>query len=100
MRSTRIVVGLLAWAVILAPFCQAASITGTVKGPDGGPFRGAFVEARNKNTKITYIVLSSKDGQYRVESIPAGDYQVSLRAIGYKADPRSLSLIHISEPTR
>ena len=74
---------------LLASFCHGATITGTVKGPDGGPFKGAFVQAQNKNTKITYIVLSGNDGQYRADNLPAGEYQVSLRAVGYKADPRT-----------
>lgn len=89
VRSTGRFVGLVSCVLLFASFCHAATITGTVKGPDGGPFKGAFVQAQNKNTKIAYIVLSSKDGQYRLENVPAGEYQLSLRAIGYKADPRT-----------
>ena len=72
MRSTGKFLGVVSCVVFFAMFCHGATITGTVKGPDGGPFKGAFVQAQNKNTKITYIVLSSKDGQYRVENLPAG----------------------------
>jgi hypothetical protein len=34
------------------------SAYGTVTGPDGAAFRGAFVQARNATTKITVSVLS------------------------------------------
>src|SRR5262249_60883479 len=68
---------------------DAATITGTVTGPDGKPFRGAFVQARNLKTKVTVSVLSDNAGKYRVENLPAGDYRLQMRAIGYKADPKS-----------
>jgi hypothetical protein len=73
----------------LASFSRAATITGTVKGPDGTPFEGAFVQAQNVKTKITVNVLSDKQGRYRVEKLPAGDYALRIRAIGFKADPRN-----------
>jgi len=67
----------------------AATVTGTVKGPDGAPFEGAFVVAVNSKTKISVTVLSDKQGRYRVENLPAGDYQVRIRAVGFTADPHS-----------
>ena len=80
--------GLAIATVFLTSVAYGATITGTVKGPDGAPFKGAFVEAQNKKTKITVNVLSAKDGRYRVDNLPAGDYTLRIRAIGYKADPR------------
>jgi virginiamycin B lyase len=68
---------------------DAAMISGTVAGPDGKAFRGAFVQARNLKTRITVSVLSDRAGVYRIDNLPAGDYRVTLRAIGYKADPLS-----------
>ena len=83
-------VSLLASAVGLAASClTAATITGTVKGPDGAPFRGAFVQAQNSQTHITVNVLSGPDGKYRVEKLPAGEYTVRIRAVGFKADPQT-----------
>jgi streptogramin lyase len=75
--------------VLLASFSRAASITGTVKGPDGAPFQGAFVEARNLKMKMTVIVLSDSQGHYRLEKLPAGEYRVQIDATGYRAEPRS-----------
>ena len=47
-----------------------ASISGTVKGPDGGALNGVFVQAQNKKTHITYMVLSADQGYYRIENCP------------------------------
>jgi virginiamycin B lyase len=68
---------------------DAATITGTVTGPDGKPFRGAFVQARNLKSKITVSVLSDNAGKYRVENLSAGEYRLQMRAIGFKAEPKS-----------
>ena len=81
-------------ASMIAVLCMAtlaygAEATGTVKGPDGAPFEGAFVQARNTNTKITVSVLSRKGGQYRIPNLPAGEYELRIRAVGYQAQPRT-----------
>ena len=65
---------------------RSATVTGTVKGPDGAPFEGAFVVAQSTKTKISVSVLSDKQGRYRVENLPEGDYQVRVRAVGFAAE--------------
>ncbi len=50
---------------------DAATITGTVTGPDGAPSRAAFVQARHAGLKMTVSVLSDNQGKYVVEK-PAG----------------------------
>jgi hypothetical protein len=74
---------------IVTSFVYGATITGTVTGPDGAPFRASFVQARNAKTKITVVVVSDNAGRYRIENLPAGDYQVQARTIGYRSDPKS-----------
>ena len=76
-------------AICLAALAHGATISGTVKGPDGVPFKGAFVSAQNTKTKITVNVLSHRDGAYRVDDLPAGEYVLRIRAVGYQSDPRA-----------
>src|SRR3979490_1277491 len=83
------ILGLMSAVVLFASFAYGATITGTVTGPDGAPFRAAFVQARNAKTKITVMVLSDNNGRYRSEKLPAGDYQVQAKTVGYRSDPRS-----------
>lgn len=73
----------------LASYAPAATISGVVKGPDGAPFKGAFVNAQNAKTRITVSVLSDKDGRYHIENLPAGSYSLRIRAVGYRGDPRN-----------
>jgi virginiamycin B lyase len=80
---------LLGLLICLSSVCRAATITGTVHGVDGSAFQGAFVEAQNGKTKITVIVLSNSEGIYHIPDLPAGEYRVQIKAVGYRAEPRS-----------
>ena len=74
----------LAFSVSLGALCasaHAATISGSVKGPDGAAFKGAFVSAQNTKTKITFNVLSQPDGRYSIRNLPAGEYDVQERFI-------------------
>src|SRR6202167_2439886 len=73
----------------LASITYGATVSGTVKGPDGKPFKGAFVEAQDMDSRIATNVLSDKDGRYRIENLPEGEYQLSVRAVGYRLEPRT-----------
>jgi virginiamycin B lyase len=81
--------GTIGFVVFAVPFADAATITGTVTGPDGAPLRAAFVQARNAKSKITVSVLSDNQGHYRVPDLAAGDYRIQIRAPGFRADPKN-----------
>jgi hypothetical protein len=89
LRSHKKILVLGGLVAFLGSACYGATIAGTVNGADGAPFQGAFVEAQNAKTKITVIVLSDSQGRYRIPDLSAGDYRVQIRAVGYRADPRS-----------
>ena len=83
-----LIVGLM--ALLLASAGYAAPgviISGTLKGPDGAPFRAAFIRAQNTKTKMTMTVLSDGLGKYWTDKLPSGTYEVWATATGYKSDP-------------
>src|SRR5262249_55330044 len=79
----------LTLTLLSASTALAASITGTVTGPDGKPFMGAFVVAENPQNKMTVNVLSNAQGRYFIGNLPAATYTVKITSIGYAADPRT-----------
>jgi Carboxypeptidase regulatory-like domain len=89
MHSLRSFLFFLALSIACSLSAQAATVTGVVKGPAGDPYMGAFVQAKNQQNNMLYSVLSDKQGRYRIESLPAGSYQIQIRAVGYKAEPQS-----------
>src|SRR5260221_7625510 len=78
-----------ALTAFLASSAFAATITGSVTGPDGKPFMGAFVIAENTQNKMTVNVLSDQQGRYHIGKLPAATYTVKIAAIGYQGDPRT-----------
>ena len=98
MKSLLRVLGLV---LLFASFSYGASdgtISGMVKGPDGSPFKGAFVRAQNEKTRVTVSVLSDKQGQYRIQNLTAGKYQVRVTAVGYRSDPRTGVAVDGAQP--
>src|SRR5216683_2964784 len=89
MRAASKLVAVVSLVVLFSSLAHAATVTGNVKGPDGTPFEGAFVQAINAKTHITISVLSDKQGRYSVENLPAGEYQVRVKAVGFTTDPHS-----------
>jgi len=79
----------LALVLFITSFAYGATISGTVKGPDGKPFKGAFVEAQDMDSRVATTVLSDKDGRYRIENLPEGQYQLLARVVGYRFEPRT-----------
>src|SRR6266853_2829648 len=86
MRVADKLLVVLTLAASLVP-AFGATITGTVKGPDGKPFMGAFVVAENTQNKMTVSVLSDAQGRYHIDNLPAADYTMQVTAIGYQRDP-------------
>jgi virginiamycin B lyase len=89
MRSSCRILLTIAAVIWAVPLARSATVAGTVKGPDGTAFKGAFVQAQNTKTRITVNVLSDKDGRYHIDALPAGEYNLRIRAVGYRTDPHS-----------
>lgn len=92
MRRVSKGLGFLALTLVSTSLAHGATVTGTVTGPDGAPFRGAFVQAQDANTRIMVSVLSDSMGRYRIENLPPGPYRLQVRAIGYRADARARNI--------
>ncbi len=96
MRATKIL-SFLVLAFISGVISRAGTITGTVTGPDGSPLEGAFVQAQDTKTKITVSVLSDTHGQYRLPALPAADYALRAKAVGYSSAPDRVAKIDPSQ---
>ena len=90
MRNVKAVATLIASLLCAGSLSHAATVTGTVKGPDGAPFKGAFVEAQNSATKITVNVLSTPAWSLpHRKSPPRANTTCVSVPFGYRADQQS-----------
>jgi hypothetical protein len=62
------------------------TITGTVSDPAKALVAGAPVEAKNKDNGVTYKAATSGTGNYTITELPAGIYDISVSAPGFKKE--------------
>jgi len=97
MRRAAEVLLLVAVFALVAHAEPGGTIAGSVKGPDGAPFKGAFVAARNVKTKATMYVLSDARGKYSTDKLSPGAYEVWAASVGYKSSVQGRAKINVEE---
>jgi virginiamycin B lyase len=76
---------------------RGSTISGAIAGPDGAPFRAAFIRAQNVKTKMTMMVLSDNKGKYSTDQLAAGTYEVWATATGFRSDPAKRASVKLQE---
>src|SRR3954466_3410532 len=78
---------------ISAPSLQGQAVNGTILGivqdQQGGAIGKAEVTARSLDTGAIRKTTSEDNGEYRIASVPAGSYEISVTAPGFKTEVRS-----------
>jgi hypothetical protein len=82
---------LLSVGVCLLALCSAAlgqsdrgTITGTILDPAGAVVPNARVNAQNAETGVSIATVSTSTGDYTIPSLPAGTYNLTVEASGFK----------------
>src|SRR6202163_1552515 len=80
------------WCVS-APPLSAQNVSGTILGAvqdqQGAVIGKAEVSARNLDTGAIRKTVSEDNGDYRISAVPAGSYEVTATATGFKTEVRS-----------
>src|SRR6202030_506688 len=88
----RFVLAVIFWGVSSTPL-RAQTVGGTILGivqdQQGGAIGKAEVSARSLDTGAIRKTISDDNGEYRITSIPAGSYEISVTAPGFKTEVRS-----------
>jgi hypothetical protein len=87
MRSLSISCSLLLCG-LYAMAQSAGTITGTVLDPTKAIVANVPVEAKNANTGFVYKTVTSGTGNYTIAELPAGTYDISVAAPGFKKEVR------------
>jgi streptogramin lyase/cytochrome c5 len=59
---------------------DAGTLTGVIKDAAGAPVAGAFVQMKNAERRLNFMVITHEEGKYATNRLPAGKYVV--QAIG------------------
>lgn len=72
------------FSAILAAQSSGGSVTGTVLDAKGGRIANAQITARQGATGLDYRVVSGADGQYALQFLPTGVYELTVSAPSFK----------------
>src|SRR5262249_13329267 len=84
---------LLGWVAIVLGLLSAgrgygqsttATILGTVTDKSGAVVAGVSVTARNTQTNLARTVAANEQGEYRIEFLPVGTYDLEVSGKGFK----------------
>ena len=88
-------IGLCVSATLLHAQTVSGTILGLVQDPQGAVIGKADVSARNLDTGAIRTTTAEDNGTYRISSVPAGSYEVSSSAAGFKTEVRSGVLVTV-----
>ncbi|MBK8148099.1 MAG: carboxypeptidase regulatory-like domain-containing protein [Acidobacteria bacterium] len=105
MRNGRIrtgiigIVGALVLALSMNAFAQEfrATITGSVKDPNGANVVGATVVVKNIATNIANTVTTNEDGSYTVPFLVPGKYSINVSGNGFKTSVRESVELNVDD---
>jgi len=60
-----------------------SNVVGTVTDPTGAAVAAATVTAANKDTGVKYTTTTNSEGEYRINNVPVGRYDISATAKGF-----------------
>src|SRR3979490_2578345 len=63
------------------------SLTGVIKDARGAPVAGAFVQMKNAERRLNFMVITQEQGKYSSSRLPAGKYVVQAIGGEYQSAP-------------
>ncbi|MGA8272264.1 MAG: TonB-dependent receptor [Candidatus Sulfotelmatobacter sp.] len=77
----------------LPAFAQYSSnVQGVVSDPAGAAINGASVQLRNLDNGVTAVITTSESGNYRFNSLPSGNYVLTVEAQGFRKTESKFTL--------
>src|SRR5262249_12012711 len=101
MRSAKLAIALLLLTFTYAAFGQTGgTITGLISDPTGAVIPNAPVEAKHTVTGVVSPAATSRTGNYVFAALPAGEYEISVAATGFKKFVRTGITVQQLQTTR
>ncbi|HEY4782327.1 MAG TPA: carboxypeptidase regulatory-like domain-containing protein, partial [Chthoniobacterales bacterium] len=100
--SSKLLILICLLMVVPVAFCQGVSghILGTVKDSSEAVVSNAVVTVTNQDTGFTTKITTGSSGDYRVDNLPPGNYQVRLEAPGFRAAVSNGNVVTVDVGTR
>ena len=89
MKSSALVIALLAVPVAVFPQTVGAYLQGTVTDPSGAAIPNAAVEIRNVETGAAHNLVTDTGGRWREPVLQPGEYEIHVQARGFQGFRRT-----------
>ena len=89
MKSLAICIISILFASITWAQLPTGTILGQVKDPSGAAMPGARISIRNTDTNQTRTGVTGEDGEYRLQTLPVGNYEITEEASGFRTEVRT-----------
>ncbi len=100
MRSTLVLVTVLAAASALFGQTFRGTVLGTVTDQSGAVIAGAKVSVKNANTGLERSTQTSADGSYSVPELPIGSYTVTVSQTGFQTSVTTAIAVEVAQERR
>src|SRR6266481_2720510 len=87
-------------AVVLFAQTDRGTITGTVQDPASAMVPGASVVAKNTENGAVSQTTTTATGNFTLPALPAGVYEVTVEAAGFKKDVEQNVRVEVAQVTR
>jgi hypothetical protein len=77
-----------------------ATVTGIVRDASGSVIAGAAVTVRNVDTGIERSMQTSTDGNYAITNLAPGNYEITVRAQGFRAYVQQRIVLQVGDALR
>jgi hypothetical protein len=100
MSKRFVVSGLFLFASLAFPQSDRGTLTGTATDSTGAVIANVPIQARNTGTGVVYDGATSTTGNYTLSQLPAGPYELSMAAPGFKKYTRSGLTVEVAQVLR
>src|SRR4051794_38595080 len=97
------IVGIFCWLFAAGAYAQIATVTslvGTVSDSSGKAIAGARITATEVATQDKYSATTNDDGNYRIDFVRVGTYDVAAEYAGFKTLRHTGSVVNINQIVR
>src|SRR3954466_13202080 len=87
--ATLAFVATVSWPVATSAQGTVGTLTGVITDATGSAVAGAFVQMRNAERRLNFMVITQEQGKYSIDRLPPGKYVVTAIGGEHQSTPSS-----------
>lgn len=88
----------VSYAGLASAQTAVGTLTGVITDAAGKPLAGAFVEMKNAERRLNFMVITQEQGQYAIDRLPPGKYVVQAIGGEHQSTPSNPVEVAVAKP--